>query len=416
MTGHLTVDRIAKAAPLPHRYVLYDTEIPGFGVRVTPHGAKSYVFRYRTKAGTQRWATWKLSELTLDKARDRARVYLGVVAAGDDPLRRVDLARTAPTLGDIADRFLKEHVAVRLKPSTERNYRQLIDTHIRPHLGTLAIADVAKADVVRLQHRLRPIPIQANRTLATLSKLLNWAEQVGLREQRSNPCYGVHRYKEHARRRYLTPAEFQHVGVALRRAERGFTVFDRQTDRPAHDDDGHELRRYPMSPIALTAIRLLLLTGARVGEILSLRWREVDLARAALHLTDSKTGRKTILLNAPALAILEAWPRHAKSPYVFPGEGRREGRKGDHRVDIRDAWAWIRKRARIADVRLHDLRHSFASIAVSSGQTLPIVGALLGHTQAATTQRYAHLMDDPLRAAAEATGARIAAAIAPRRR
>ena len=166
-------------------------------------------------------------------------------------------------------------------------------------------------------------------------------------------------------------------------------------------------------PSAITVIRLLLLTGARVGEILSLRWSDVDLAAGALRLPDSKSGRKTVLLPAPAVEILQVWPRFVGSPFVFPGEGHGV-RKGQHRVSLADPWAWVRRRARLADVRLHDLRHSFASVAVSHGETLPVIGALLGHSQPATTQRYAHLMDDPLRAASDATAATIATALARR--
>jgi integrase len=263
---------------------------------------------------------------------------------------------------------------------------------VRPVLGPIAMADISRADVLRVHHRLRATPYMANRTLANLQTLMNWAEQQGYREAHSNPCRGVRKYPEASRRRYLTVAEMVRLGAALRIAERW----------------------QRMSPTAVTAIRLLLLTGARVSEILSVRWKEVDLPRGELRLSDSKTGRKTIVLSAPARQILAAWPRHAGSPYVFPGEGH-GWRKGKHRVNLADAWAWIRRRAKLPDVRLHDLRHSFASVAVSSGHTLPIIGALLGHSQAATTQRYAHLMDDPLRRASDTTATTIAEALAPRR-
>lgn len=395
-TDHLTQRRIAELVPRPSaRYIVYDGGIPGFGVRVSD-GAKTFVLRYRLAGGRGsrgRWATLgRVGAMTLEQAKDRAREYLGIVAGGEDPLRRKDLARDAPTVGDVADRFLLEHVTPRRKPATLRLYRLAVNTHIRPLLGAVAIADVTRADVVRLHHRLRPTRIMGNRVLAVLSKLMNWAEQQGYRPARTNPCRGVEKYREEPRRRYLTPEEMKRLGAALRIGERW----------------------HRMSPTATTALRLILLTGARVSEVLSLRWREVDLAAGALHLPDSKTGRKTILLSVPAVDILKVWPKFAGSPYVFPGEGR-GWRKGQHRVNLTDAWAWIRIRARIPDVRIHDLRHSFASVAVSSGQTLPIIGALLGHSQAATTQRYAHLMDDPLRAASNATGATIAAAMASRR-
>jgi integrase len=242
--------------------------------------------------------------------------------------------------------------------------------------------------VVKLHHRLHATPYLANRVLAVCAKLMAWAEQQRERTPGTNPCRGIEKYREDKRRRYLTPNELKRLGCALRVGA----------------------RRGRLTPSALTAIRLLILTGARVSEILGLRWTEVDFEHGALNLADSKTGRKTIVLNAPARDLLKEWPHWATSPYVFPGEGRGK-RKGEHRVDLNDAWRWIRRRGKMPDVRLHDLRHSFASVAVSSGQSLPIVGALLGHTQAQTTQRYAHLMDDPLRAASEATGATILASL-----
>ncbi|MBQ00823.1 MAG: integrase, partial [Acidobacteria bacterium] len=278
-------------------------------------------------------------------------------------------------------------------PATVRLYRLAIDSHIRSLLGALAIADVSRADVVRLHHRLRATPVLANRVLAVLSKLLSWAGDQGYRPASSNPCRGVEKYKEESRRRYLSPSELKRLGAALRIAERYDSI----------------------PPSAITVIRLLLLTGARVGEILSLRWSDVDLTGGALRLPDSKSGRKTVLLPEPAVEMLHAWPRFAGSPFVFPGEGH-GNRKGRHRVSLADPWAWVRRRARLADVRLHDLRHAYASVAVSNGQTLPVIGALLGHTQAATTQRYAHLMDDPLRVASDATAATISAAISRRSR
>jgi integrase len=394
-TGHLTQRQIAELETRPARYVVWDGGIPGFGVRVS-QGAKTFVLKYRLAGGRAarvRWATLdRVGVISLEQARTRAREYLGIVAGGEDPLRRKDLARNAPTVGAVADRFLKDHVAVRRKSATLRLYRLAIERHVRPLLGTVAIADVSRADVVRLHHRLRPTPIMANRVLAVLSKLMNWAEQQAFREPRSNPCRGVEKYREQARRRYLTPEEMKRLGAALRIAERW----------------------HAMSPTVIAALRLILLTGARVSEILSLRWREVDLARGTLQLPDSKSGRKTILLSEPAVDILAAWPRFTGSQYVFPGEGH-GWRKGKHRVSLADAWTWIRRRARIPDVRIHDLRHTYASVGISSGQTLSVVGALLGHSQAATTQRYAHLMDDPLRAASNATGATIAAALGPRR-
>ena len=375
------------------RYVLWDESLPGFGIRVGS-GARAYVLKYRLASGRVRWATLgRVGVVTLDEARKRAKRDLGIVADSGDPLSHHDAARGAPTFNHVADRFLDEHVEVRRKKTTLRHYKLAIEAHLRPRLGTIPIADVGPVDILRLHQRLRATPYQANRVLAVASSLMNWAAQHGYRPLHSNPCENLEKFPEAARKRYLSSAELKRLGAAFRVAERYGSI----------------------SPAALVALRLLLLTGARLNEILSLRWRDVDLAGGALHLPDSKTGAKTILLNAPALEVLKKWPHFARSPYVFPGEGRGK-RKGPHRVGLADPWAWVRKRARLHDIRVHDLRHSFASVGVSNGQTLPMIGALLGHTQAATTQRYAHLMADPLRAASDATGATISAALERRRR
>src|SRR5260221_13446049 len=262
--AHLTQRRITELEPQPGRqYVVWDSgNIPGFGVRVSGT-VKAFVLTYRIESGRARWATLgRFGVLTLEQARVLAREYLGIVAGGEDPLRRKDLARTAPTLGEIADRFLHEHVAVRLKPDTGRLYRTAVSQHIRPAFGAVAIADVTRADVVRLHHHLRPTPIMANRVLQVLSSLCSWAERQEYLEARANPCQGVKKFPEEKRQRYLTPDELRRLGAAFRIAERW----------------------HRMSPTVITALKLLLLTGARRSEILKLRWREVDLAKGVLRL------------------------------------------------------------------------------------------------------------------------------------
>lgn len=392
-----TQTQITELAPRAGaQYVVWDQTLPGFGVRVSPQGTKAFILKYRLPSGRVRWKTLgRVGVVPLEKARKRAKADIGSVADGRDPLRQKDVSRDAVTLGSVADRFLADHVEAKRKPATLRLYRLVIDGHVRAKLGTAPIGDITRDDVLKLHHRLRGTPYMANRVLAVLSTFMNWAAFHGYRGPgpHENPCDGIEKYKEQARKRYLSPAELKRVGAALRVAER----YD------------------AMSPGAVLAVRLLLLTGARVSEILGLRWQYVNLEKGALNLPDSKTGRKTILLSAAAVALLEAAPRWASSPYVFPGEGRGK-RKGSHRVNLTDAWAWVRRRAKIPDVRLHDLRHSYASVAASNGLTLPMIGALLGHTQAQTTQRYAHLLDDPLRAASEATSATITAAIDRRAR
>ena len=388
----LTERRIADLDLPDQRYVVWDETLPGFGLRLSPEGTRTFVLKSRLPSGRVRWKTLgRYGTVALEKARRQAKRDIGIVADGGDPLQQKDRARDAPTLGAVADRFLEDHVEARRKPATLRLYRLVIDGHLRPRLGAMAIGEIGPEDLLKLHHRLRATPYMANRVLAVTSKLMNWAATAGYRGQgpHANPCEAIEKFKERPRKRYLTPEELTRVGAALRIAE----------------------RRQAMSPAAIAAMRLLLLTGARVSEILSLEWRFVDLKNGVLNLPESKTGAKAVLLNAPAVDILRAWPRHVGSPYVFPGEGRGDRRKGAHRVNLTDAWAWVRRRAKIPDVRLHDLRHSYASVAVSNGHTLPIIGALLGHTQAQTTHRYAHLMDNPLRAASEATGSSIAASL-----
>jgi integrase len=216
--------------------------------------------------------------------------------------------------------------------------------------------------------------------LALLSKFFNWCERHGYRPDGSNPCRHIEKYKEKRRERFLTPQELAQLGEALA------------------DSEEHET----VSPFAIAAIRLLVLTGARLSEILTLQWSYVDFEHSLLRLPDSKTGQKVIYLNAPALQVLTDLPRLEGNPFVICGK-----REGARLINIQKPWRRIRKAAGLDDVRIHDLRHSFASIAAGSGQSLPVIGALLGHSQPQTTARYAHLSADPLRTANDAIGRRL---------
>jgi integrase len=222
--------------------------------------------------------------------------------------------------------------------------------------------------------------------LAVLSKLMTWAEDQGLSNQVANPCQNIERYRENKRERYLSSDELQRLGDTLR-------------DREAA---GENL-------FVIGLIQMLILTGARLSEMLTLRWDYVDTQRGLLRLPDSKTGAKTIRLNQAAKDVLARLPRLAKSPWVFPGH-----RQGQHLVNIQKPWRSIRAEAGLADVRLHDLRHSFASVAVEMGGSLPLIGHLLGHSKAQTTARYAHVAPSPAQEVAEATGRRIEQAMAKR--
>lgn len=364
----------------PSDVILWDSEVRGFGLKVTPAGRRSYFCYYRTKDGTQRRpAIGRHGTLTVQQAREVARAWLHEVAVGGDPSRTRREARGAPTMAELSTRFLAEHSSRRNKPGTAYNYRRMIDRFVVPELGHRRVADIARADIERLHQRLADTPYQANRVVGMVSKMMNLAERWGLRPDGSNPVRHLDRNREVRRERYLSNDEVQRLGEVLNEMEQ----------------DGSE------SPFILAAIRLLIFTGCRLSEILTLRWEYVDLARGVLRLPESKTGAKVVYLNGAAAAVLQELPRDA-SGWVIPG-----AKPGTHLVNLEKPWRRIRKRAHIEDVRLHDLRHSFASVAAGLGEGLHMIGKLLGHSQAQTTHRYAHLAADPLKAASE----RIAEAI-----
>jgi integrase len=371
------------------QYFVWDTTLPGFGVRVSPGGTKTFLFFYRTLSGRQRWKTLgRVGAISLEQARTLAKVDAGVVASRQDPLKQTDAARGAFTLAEIAALWMSEHVQSRRKARTAESYQQALDLHILPLLGRTPIGDISQADAIRLHESLRATPVQANRVLRTLSSLLTWSMRGNgrYRPLGPNPCFGVELYPEAKRTRYLTEAEYARVGRALRTAK--------------------------IAPGIKTALWLLLLTGARPVEIASLRWSFVDLAGHALNLPESKTGKKTIFLSPAAVAILKRWPVHALSLYVFPGTGRK--RKGDHlhSSTLTHAWADLRTAIGLDDVRLYDSRHSYASVAASvHGLSLPQIGKQLGHTQASTTQRYAHLSEAIAQQHAAQIGQTIASAL-----
>jgi integrase len=229
----------------------------------------------------------------------------------------------------------------------------------------------------------QPTPIRANRCLALLSTMLNYAERKGLLPPGANPCRHVERFPERQRERFLSEAEIARLGAVLTEAA--------------------QLGEHAS---VVAALRLLIFTGCRLGEILTLQWDDVDTERGCLRLRDSKSGPRGVTLGAPALEVLAGLSRLDGNPYVLPG-----ARDGGHYVALQKAWRRLRAKAKLDDVRIHDLRHSFASVGAGSGESLLIIGRLLGHSQASTTERYAHLADDPVRAAADRIGARIAAAM-----
>jgi len=365
----------------------WDSEIRGFGVRCRKSGGKFYVVKTRV-GNRQRWLTIGRhgSPWTPDTARKEALRLLGKRAEGKDPAGERDMHKNAVTVQELGKRFLDEHVATRCKPKTGKDYAYIVNDLIAPALGQHAVTDISRSDVSRLHHRLRTKQHMANRTLAVLSKMMSFAEEKGLRPDSTNPCKHVKRYKEQARERYLKPEELQRLGQVLADAE----------------------RQNSENPYIIAAFRLLILTGARLSEIPTLRWEHVDLEEGVLRLPDSKTGKKQIYLNAAAVDVLRHLPRGHENPFVIIGQ-----KPGGHMVEMQKPWQRLRKAAGLEDVRIHDLRHSFASVAAASGMGLPMIGKLLGHTQAQTTQRYAHLADDPVRTASNTVGESLTAMMSP---
>lgn len=334
-------------------------------------------------------------------ARKEAIRMLARVASGEDVADHRDSERKAPIMADLCARYLSDYAAQHKKPSSALTDSRNIQNHVLPTLGQKRVVDITPEDIdvfklaVRTGKTVKQAksaqrggatvtggPGVANRCLALLSKMFNLAEIWKYRPLNSNPCRHIARYPERSQDRYLSPAEFERLASALSQTQ--------------HENSEN--------PFVLAAIQLLIFTGARLGEILSLRWDWVSIEQAQIVLPDSKTGKKTIYLSAPAREVLAKLPRIAGNPHVIAGT-----RTGAALVNLRKPWGRIRKRAELEDLRLHDLRHSFASIGVTYGLSLPMIGKLLGHSQAATTERYAHLAADPVRAANEAIGERIAA-------
>jgi integrase len=371
---------------------LWDDALAGFGLKVTPAGAKSYLIQYRLggrKGRTRRVTVGRHGVLTPDQARARAKTLLGEVAAGRDPADARARTKGSLTFATAVKEFLGQHVDAKLKASTAGEYRRLIRLYLPKHLKSRPLVEIKHTDIARLHLSLSDKLYQANRLVAVLSKFFTWADQHGLGANSANPCRHIQKYRERKRGRFLAGEEFERLGFALAKAEQEMLT----------------------TPWIIAAIRLLILSGARLSEIRTLRWTEFDQERRVLRLADSKTGEKTIHLSDAALEVLAHIPRLPDNPYVICGEKR-----GAHLVNLQKAWRRIRRMAGLDDVRIHDLRHSFASVAAAQGMSLPVIGALLGHSQPATTARYAHLAQEPLAWANAEISRRTAAAMKGKRR
>lgn len=367
----------AKTLPAPDQgnRVYYDTEVKGFGLRVTAKGVRSFVVNYRAGRIERRITIGRYPDWKVGRAREEAKRIKREVSLGYDPMAERHEDRAAAIMNDLCDHYLEEH-ASRKSESSKLEDGKLIDTYIRPELGRVRVHDVMTTEIEKLHRKISAhAPYRANRCLALLSKMFSLSIRWNYRED--NPAKGIERNHEEKRERYLTPDEMKNLARAL---------------------DMHEEKA------STNAVRLLLLTGARRNEVLAATWEMFDLEMGVWSKPSAHTKQKRahrVPLSGPAVELLKAMKEKADQdqPFLFPG-----GKKGQPITDIKKSWASICLKAGIKDCRLHDLRHTYASILASSGQSLPVIGALLGHTQTQTTSRYAHLFDNPLRAATETVG------------
>jgi integrase len=339
----------------------FDDDLKGFGVRIRPSGRKTYFVMMRHKCVMRRFTIGSHGSVTAEAARLKAKQIISDLAIDKNPTAEQEAVRNSVTVRSLGERFIHEYVPCHLKPSTAGEYKRCVEIFINPEIGTMKLVSVERTDIAKIHHQLRHIPYQANRVLGVLSIMFNLAENWSLRPAFNNPCRGVKKYKEKKRERFLNREELRRLGEALKIEEE-------------------------FAASAVACIRLLLLTGCRLGEIQTLKWSYLDLDTCLAFLPDSKTGRKTLYLGSVAVKLLKSLPRRGDNPYVITGDIENQ-----HLTDMQKPWRRIRKLADLPDVRIHDLRHTFASSGVALGQGLPIIGKLLGHSQPQTTARYAHL-------------------------
>jgi integrase len=372
-------DRTVKGLPCPPQgnRLYFDDTVRGFACRVTAAGARAFVLDYRRKSdGLQRRHTiGGFPEWAVLRAREEAKRLKREIDGGADPVGAHRETRAAATVGDLCDRFIADYLP-RKRPSTQASYRQQIAADVRPHLGRMKVAAVTLADIDGWHRKMSVrAPTHANRALALLSRMFSMAMRWGLRTD--NPCRGIERNQENKRQRYLSGDELGRLAQALTMLR----------DQQSAD-----------------IIRLLLLTGARRGETMQARWADIDLATGVwtkpAATTKGKAAHRVPLSEAAQRTLLDLRERvPVGSVWVFPAAD------GGPRRDVKDAWAAACRAAGIKGARLHDLRHTYASVLAGAGLSLPVIGALLGHSTPTTTARYAHLFDDPLRRATEQASA-----------
>ena len=361
--------------------VFWDRKVPGFGIRVYASGRKVYVVQSRGPGGITRLSLGRHGDLTPDKARKDAVAAIDRIKRGEDGVS--EPSEPALTVAELAERYMEAHVRVNCNAHTQGIYRGTLCNHVLPALGDKQVANLTRADAAALHYSLRVTPRAANRALMVLSKMFSLAEAWDVAPPGGNPCRFVQRYKEGMRERFLSEDEYRRVGLALRDLE----------------------ARGPMQARGAAALRLLMLTGCRVSEVLNLKWDDIDRKAGEIRLREAKTGTRMVVLTPAVIGVLDGL-RPMRSNWVFPG------RKPKRPLSqVTEYWHQIRSVAGVSDVRLHDLRHSYASRALALGENLTMIGRLLGHSDVGSTARYAHLVRDAEKVAVARVGGSIEADI-----
>lgn len=388
MQARITKKLVDQVQPGATDILVFDTDLKGFVLKVTPNGARTYLVRYRLGGRSTPLRKFTIgrhgSPWTPELARKEAEKLLASVRQGTDPTTEKKARQVAGfTVAELADRYLTEHVDVKNKALTAKSAHRMVKAIIKPRIGGLVVAKVTRADVSTLHHRLQSTPRQANHVLSVLSKMFNLAEVWGFRKDGTNPCRLIQRFEEAKRDRYLTDAEVAKLAGALAQMEE---------DRSEQDT-------------IIAAIWLLLMTGCRLGEILALRWDDVDLAGQVFTVRDGKTGTRTNPIGDRAAAMFDALPRTGE--WVLSG---RDPKRPLSSSTIEHAWQRIRKTAGLEDVRLHDLRHTVGTYAGQAGANAFLVRDKLGHKTLAMTGRYVSRDADPVRELSNVIEERVSAA------
>lgn len=407
----LTGNIVNLLQPGSSTYIRFDSELPGFGCRVTPAGAKSWIVEYRPgnggrRTGKRRVTIGSTAALPAILARRNAKEILARARLGEDVAAKKASQRTALTVAELSSRYMSEEILPTRKASTAKLYGMYFRRHVFPEFGNRPVRELTRADIARLHRKIGTTSkVTANRVLMLLSGLFAWGVGAGELPDGFKPAKNITRFREQGRERFLSNEELARLGEALREAETSGLPWKLDHQHPQSKHLPKTAQRISTLPRHVTGgLRLLLFTGCRLREILHLKWEQVDFERGMLILPDTKNGRRAVMLSAPAHSILASLPH--LGTYVVAGSDPDRPRHDLHRP-----WRAITARAGLTGLRIHDLRHSFASVAAWGGLGLFVIGKLLGHANQETTARYAHLANDPLRRAAENIGSTILAAM-----